>query len=38
MSNVFSSDTKITKSTTKKRKSVKTEEVVETSNNVSDLY
>lgn len=38
MPNVFSSDTKTTKSTTKKRKSVKTEEVVETSNNVSDLY
>lgn len=38
MSNLFSSETKTVKSTTKKRKSVKTEEVVETSNNVSDLY
>ena len=38
MPSLFSSETKTTKSTTKKRKSVKMEEVVETSNNVSDLY
>ena len=38
MPNVFSSETKTVKSTAKKRKSVKTEEVAETSNNVSDLY
>lgn len=38
MPNLFSSETKNVKSTTKKRKSVKTEEVAETSNNVSDLY
>lgn len=36
--NIFNDDIKTTKTTTKKRKSIKMEEVVETSNNVSDLY